>query len=47
MTNPNITDPEVLRHSVLDFRQMSEFVQDPLIFDRAEGVTTGYPGQSL
>jgi len=38
MTNPNITDPEVLRHSVLDFRQMSEFVQDPLIFDRAEGV---------
>jgi adenosylmethionine-8-amino-7-oxononanoate aminotransferase len=33
-----LTDPEVLRHSVLDFRQMSVFVQQPLIFQRAEGV---------
>jgi adenosylmethionine-8-amino-7-oxononanoate aminotransferase len=31
-------DPDVLRHAVLDFRQMSAFVQNPLIFDRAEGV---------
>jgi adenosylmethionine-8-amino-7-oxononanoate aminotransferase len=33
-----ITDPAVLRHSVLDFRQMSVFVQQPLIFERGEGV---------
>ncbi len=33
-----VTRPEVLRHSVLDFRQMSDFVQHPLVFDRAEGV---------
>ena len=33
-----ILDPEVLRHTVLDFRQMSVFVQKPLIFERAEGV---------
>ncbi len=32
------TDPDVLKHSVLDFRQMSAFVRDPLIFERAEGV---------
>ena len=33
-----LTDPEFLRHSVLDFRQMSTFVQAPLIFERADGV---------
>ena len=33
-----LTDPDVLRHSVLDFRQMSTFVQNPLIIERAEGV---------
>ena len=33
-----LTDPEVLKHSVLDFRQMSAFVQKPLIMERAEGV---------
>jgi adenosylmethionine-8-amino-7-oxononanoate aminotransferase len=33
-----LTDPEVLRHTVLDFRQMSAFVQNPLILERAEGV---------
>lgn len=33
-----LTDPEVLKHSVLDFRQMSAFVREPLIFERAEGV---------
>jgi adenosylmethionine-8-amino-7-oxononanoate aminotransferase len=33
-----LTDPSVLKHSVLDFRQMSAFVQQPLIFERAEGV---------
>ena len=31
-------DPEYLKHTVLDFRQMSAFVQDPLVFERAEGV---------
>lgn len=33
-----LKDPAVLGHSVLDFRQMSVFVQNPLIFERAEGV---------
>ncbi len=33
-----VTDPDVLKHAVLDFRQMSSFVHNPLIFDRAEGV---------
>jgi adenosylmethionine-8-amino-7-oxononanoate aminotransferase len=33
-----VLDPEVLKHTVLDFRQMSVFVQNPLIFERAEGV---------
>ena len=33
-----LLDPQVLRHSVLDFRQMSAFVQHPLVFERAEGV---------
>ncbi|MHB1294533.1 MAG: aminotransferase family protein [Anaerolineae bacterium] len=32
------SDPEVLRHTVLDYRQMSTFVENPLIFERAEGV---------
>jgi adenosylmethionine-8-amino-7-oxononanoate aminotransferase len=31
-------DPEYLKHGVLDFRQMSAFVQDPFIIERAEGV---------
>ncbi|MHB9032670.1 MAG: aminotransferase family protein [Anaerolineae bacterium] len=34
----NVKDPEVLKHSVVDFRQMSTFVKEPLIFERAEGV---------
>ena len=34
----HLTDPSVLRHAVLDFRQMSTFVQAPLIFERGEGV---------
>ena len=34
----DLTEPEVLRHSVLDFRQMSSFIQNPLIFERADGV---------
>ena len=38
LDRPGLLDPEVLRHSVLDFRQMSVFVQHPLIFERAEGV---------
>jgi len=38
MDAATLKDPRVLRHSVLDFRQMSAFVQSPLIFDRAEGV---------
>ena len=33
-----LTDPEVLRHIALDFRQMTSFMQDPLIFERANGV---------
>lgn len=33
-----LRDPEILKHTVLDFRQMSAFVEDPLIFERAEGV---------
>ena len=43
-------DPAYLRHSVLDFRQMSAFVQEPLIFERAEGVSalrTAHEGQKL
>ena len=38
MDPSRLKDPEILRHSVLDFRQMSAFVRDPLIFDRADGV---------
>lgn len=34
----DLHDPDVLKHTVLDFRQMSTFVQNPLIFERAEGV---------
>lgn len=33
-----LTDPNILRHAVLDFRQMSTFVENPLIFERGEGV---------
>jgi adenosylmethionine-8-amino-7-oxononanoate aminotransferase len=29
---------ESLKHIVLDFRQMADFVQEPLVFERAEGV---------
>ncbi len=34
----NVKDPGVLKHIVLDFKQMKEFSQKPLIMDRAEGV---------
>ena len=34
----NLSDPEILRHNVIAFRQMSSFVQKPLIFERGEGV---------
>jgi len=33
-----LKDPDLLRHIVLDFQQMSEFVQQPLIMERADGV---------
>ena len=36
MDPARLKDPDILRHSVLDFRQMSTFVQHPLIFVRAE-----------
>ncbi|MBI3923469.1 MAG: aspartate aminotransferase family protein [Armatimonadetes bacterium] len=35
---PNLSLPEDLKKIVLDFRQMSAFMQDPLIIDRAEGI---------
>jgi len=38
MVQRSVKDPEVLRHSVLDFRQMSAFVRDPLIIERGQGV---------
>ena len=38
LSRSQLKDPTVLRHSVLDFRQMSSFVRDPLVFERAEGV---------
>lgn len=38
MQRTQLTDPDVLRHTVLDFRQMSAFVQKPLIIERADGV---------
>ena len=38
MPQPKLTDPEVLRHNVLAFRQMSTFVREPLVFERGEGV---------
>lgn len=31
-------DPDLLRHIVLDFKQMSEFVKDPLVIEHADGV---------
>ena len=34
-----LKNPDYLKHTVLDFRQMSAFVQDPLIFERAQGVS--------
>lgn len=34
----DVTDPAVLKHIVLDFRQMKDFAQRPLIMDRAEGI---------
>jgi len=30
--------PEMLRHMVLDFRQMRNFLAEPLVMGRAEGV---------
>ncbi|MFH1086368.1 MAG: aspartate aminotransferase family protein [Chloroflexota bacterium] len=39
MQDPSrLKNPEYLKHTVLDFRQMSAFVEDPFIIDRAEGV---------
>ncbi len=43
MTKPmaetvNVKDPEVLKHIVVDFKQMKEFSQKPLIMERADGV---------
>ena len=34
----NVKDPEVLKHIVIDFKQMKEFSQKPLIMERADGV---------
>jgi len=36
--NRRLRDPEVLRHIVLDFQQMKEWIQEPLILERADGV---------
>lgn len=33
-----VKDPETLRHIVLDFKQMREWIKDPLILERADGV---------
>lgn len=38
LSRDQLKSPDILKHTVLDFRQMSAFVQNPLIFDRAEGV---------
>ncbi len=38
LDSEQVQDAQVLKHSVLDFRQMSAFVRQPLIFERAEGV---------
>jgi len=34
----SVKDPQVLRHIVLDFKQMQDFVRKPLIMERADGV---------
>jgi adenosylmethionine-8-amino-7-oxononanoate aminotransferase len=34
----DLRNPDLLRHTVADLQQMSAFVRQPLIFDRAEGV---------
>ena len=34
----NVKDPEVLKHIVIDFKQMKEFAHNPLIMERADGV---------
>src|SRR4030042_5221477 len=36
--NRRLRDPEVLRRSVLDFQQMKEWIREPLILERADGV---------
>ncbi len=35
---PDIKDPALLKHIVLDFKQMKQFAQKPLIMERADGV---------
>ena len=34
----HFASPEMLRHMVLDLRQMKTFIDDPLVMARAEGV---------
>ena len=34
----DVKDPNFLRHIVLDFKQMKEWIQEPLILERADGV---------
>ena len=36
--NTRAKDPGVLRHIVLDFKQMKDWIQEPLILERADGV---------
>lgn len=38
MPDARLTDPEALKRNVIAYRQMSAFVQDPLIIERGEGV---------
>lgn len=38
MDPSDLRNPDLLRHTVADLQQMSAFVRQPLIFDRAEGV---------
>jgi adenosylmethionine-8-amino-7-oxononanoate aminotransferase len=38
LTTENYFDPSYLRHMVLDFIQMHEFMQKPLVFERGEGI---------
>jgi len=38
MDPSSLRDPDILRHTIPDLQQMTSFLQQPLIFDRAEGV---------